>query len=113
MRGEQLRRDIAGVISSESKGPSELPRIVGEHRPSLVPQPRSASTCTARPSTSNLALKLGRTLIRPGPDGGGPDTAYLGHADLSTVSRYAHVAEDELHDAAAALAARAAIPVAA
>jgi site-specific recombinase XerD len=39
--------------------------------------------------------------------------AYLGHADLSTVSRYAHVAEDELHDAAAALAARAAIPAAA
>jgi integrase/recombinase XerC len=32
--------------------------------------------------------------------------AYLGHADLSTVSRYAHVAENELHDAAAALAAR-------
>jgi integrase len=30
--------------------------------------------------------------------------AYLGHADLSTVSRYAHVAEDELHDAAAMLA---------
>jgi site-specific recombinase XerD len=39
--------------------------------------------------------------------------AYLGHADLSTVSRYAHVAEDELHDAAAALAMRAAMPVAA
>lgn len=32
--------------------------------------------------------------------------AYLGHADLSTVSRYAHVAEDELHNAAAMLAAR-------
>jgi integrase len=32
--------------------------------------------------------------------------AYLGHADLSTVSRYAHVAEDELHDAAAMLAKR-------
>jgi site-specific recombinase XerD len=31
--------------------------------------------------------------------------AYLGHADLSTVSRYAHVAEDELHEAAGALAA--------
>jgi site-specific recombinase XerD len=30
--------------------------------------------------------------------------AYLGHADLSTVSRYAHVAEDELHEAAAELA---------
>lgn len=30
--------------------------------------------------------------------------AYLGHADLSTVSRYAHVAPDELHDAAAAIA---------
>jgi integrase len=29
--------------------------------------------------------------------------AYLGDADLSTVSRYAHVAEDELHDAAAML----------
>ena len=24
--------------------------------------------------------------------------AYLGHADLSTVSRYAHVADDELHE---------------
>jgi integrase/recombinase XerC len=33
--------------------------------------------------------------------------AYLGHADLSTVSRYAHVAADELHSAAATLAARA------
>jgi integrase len=31
--------------------------------------------------------------------------AYLGHADLSTVSRYAHVAEPELHLAVAALAA--------
>jgi len=30
--------------------------------------------------------------------------AYLGHADLSTVSRYAHVADEELHQAAAALA---------
>jgi site-specific recombinase XerD len=39
--------------------------------------------------------------------------AYLGHADLSTVSRYAHVAPDELHDAAAALAARTAVPTAA
>lgn len=32
---------------------------------------------------------------------------YLGHADLSTVSRYAHVAPEELHEAAAAIAARA------
>ena len=30
--------------------------------------------------------------------------AYLGHADLSTVSRYAHVATDELHLAAEAIA---------
>lgn len=30
---------------------------------------------------------------------------YLGHADLSTVSRYAHVASDELHEAARAIAA--------
>ena len=29
---------------------------------------------------------------------------YLGHADLSTVSRYAHVAAEELHAAAQALA---------
>lgn len=35
--------------------------------------------------------------------------AYLGHADLSTVSRYAHVADDELHEAAATLAARSAV----
>jgi len=33
---------------------------------------------------------------------------YLGHADLSTVSRYAHVASDELHAAAQALGDRAA-----
>jgi site-specific recombinase XerD len=32
--------------------------------------------------------------------------AYLGHADLSTVSRYAHVAPEELHLAAEAIAAR-------
>ena len=32
--------------------------------------------------------------------------AYLGHADLSTVSRYAHVADSELHDAATALGER-------
>jgi integrase len=30
--------------------------------------------------------------------------AFLGHADLSTVSRYAHVASDELHAAASAVA---------
>lgn len=35
---------------------------------------------------------------------------YLGHADLSTVSRYAHVAPDELHEAAAMLSERAALP---
>lgn len=34
---------------------------------------------------------------------------YLGHADLSTVSRYAHVAGDELHAAAQALGDRAAL----
>jgi integrase len=32
--------------------------------------------------------------------------AYLGHADLSTVSRYAHVAPEELHAAAALLASQ-------
>jgi hypothetical protein len=40
------------------------------------------------------------------PDGVVHRAAYLGHGDLSTVSRYAHVAEDELHDAAAALSVR-------
>jgi integrase/recombinase XerC len=34
--------------------------------------------------------------------------AYLGHSDLSTVSRYAHVADEELHAAAAGLATAAA-----
>ena len=32
---------------------------------------------------------------------------YLGHADLSTVARYAHVGDDELHVAAEGLAVRA------
>lgn len=35
---------------------------------------------------------------------------YLGHADLSTVSRYTHVAPDELHEAAAKLGERALLP---
>jgi integrase/recombinase XerC len=35
---------------------------------------------------------------------------YLGHADLSTVSRYAHVASPELHAAARTLATRAGYP---
>jgi site-specific recombinase XerD len=34
---------------------------------------------------------------------------YLGHADLSTVSRYAHVAHEELHEAAHAIASAAGI----
>jgi integrase/recombinase XerC len=38
--------------------------------------------------------------------------AYLGHADLSTVSRYAHVAADELHEAAATIAASAGLEAA-
>jgi integrase/recombinase XerD len=38
--------------------------------------------------------------------------AYLGHADLSTVSRYAHVAEDDLHKAAQAIAAGGGLAVA-
>lgn len=37
---------------------------------------------------------------------------YLGHADLSTVSRYAHVAELELHDATATLGRLASISLA-
>lgn len=35
---------------------------------------------------------------------------YLGHADLSTVSRYAHVAPAELHDAAQQIATQAGLP---
>jgi integrase len=35
---------------------------------------------------------------------------YLGHADLSTVSRYAHVAADELHEAANGLGKQACTP---
>ncbi len=38
---------------------------------------------------------------------------YLGHADLSTVSRYAHVAERELHEATAALGRLASTDIAA
>ena len=38
--------------------------------------------------------------------------AYLGHADLSTVSRYAHVADGELHEAATALAEQGAVQAA-
>jgi len=36
---------------------------------------------------------------------------YLGHADLTTVSRYAHVARDELHTAATTLAGEAGLSV--
>ncbi|HEX6489850.1 MAG TPA: tyrosine-type recombinase/integrase [Gaiellaceae bacterium] len=57
--------------------------------------------------TAHTLRHSAATWLRQASGDGRLVAAYLGHADLSTVSRYAHVAPEELHEAAAAIAARA------
>jgi integrase len=84
LEGKRLQPTIlAGIISRAAEG-AGLPKRVTAHTL------RHTAATWLRQQTGDARLVA----------------AYLGHADLSTVSRYAHVAEDELHDAAAMLAKR-------
>jgi site-specific recombinase XerD len=58
-----------------------------------------------KPCTAHTLRHTAATWLRQATGDARLVAEYLGHADLSTVSRYAHVASDELHDAAAAIAA--------
>lgn len=63
-----------------------------------------------KPVTAHTLRHTAATWLRQATGDARLVAEYLGHADLSTVSRYAHVADDELRQAAEAIAARAATP---
>jgi hypothetical protein len=109
-----------------NQSPRRLPSSSPVFRAATLPSPGSrcsagskADGSSRRPSASPSAALLNAPVSRsasprtPSVTWLGQATgdaclvaAYLGHADLSTVSRYAHVAADELHGAAALIAAR-------
>jgi site-specific recombinase XerD len=67
---------------------------------------RSASRAgIEKPCTAHTLRHTAATWLRQATGDARLVAEYLGHADLSTVSRYAHVADDELHAAAATIAA--------
>ena len=61
----------------------------------------------AKPVTAHTLRHTSATWLRRATGDARLVAEYLGHADLSTVHRYAHVGGDELHAAAAAIAAQA------
>jgi site-specific recombinase XerD len=61
----------------------------------------------SKPVTAHTLRHTSATWLRRATGDARLVAEYLGHADLSTVHRYAHVAGDELHAAAAAIAAQA------
>ena len=63
-----------------------------------------AASLDGKPVTAHTLRHTAATWLRAATGDARLVAAYLGHADLSTVSRYAHVADDELHEAAAAIA---------
>jgi integrase/recombinase XerC len=58
----------------------------------------------AKPVTAHTLRHTAATWLREATGDTRLVAEYLGHADLSTVSRYAHVAPEELHAATQALA---------
>ena len=83
LEGNRLQPTILAAIIHRAAGRAELEKRVTAHTL------RHTAATWLRQQTGDARLVA----------------AYLGHSDLSTVSRYAHVADDELHEAAAALAA--------
>jgi site-specific recombinase XerD len=118
--GKPRRQPIAPQLADE------LRRLRDERRPS-ADDPVFCGLAGGRLQETTLAQIIGRTAARAGLEkhvtahtlrhtaatwlrqatGDARLVAeYLGHADLSTVSRYAHVAPNELHEAAAKLGER-------
>jgi integrase/recombinase XerC len=90
LKGKRLQRTILGLIIRRAAERAGLEKRVTAHTL------RHTAATWLRQRTGDARLVA----------------AYLGHADLSTVSRYAHVAPDELHEAAAAIAANAGLEAA-
>lgn len=85
LEGGRLRPKVLGEIIRRASVGAELQKRVTAHTL------RHTAATWLRQETSDARLVAD----------------YLGHADLSTVSRYAHVAPDELHSAATTIAMRA------
>jgi Phage integrase family len=73
-------------------------------RPSLLVRRGKGGKPRRQPLPSQLAAALERRRSQHCASVSDPVFEYLGHSDLSTVSRYAHVASEELYVAAQALA---------
>lgn len=82
LEGRRLQRTILGLIIRRAAERAGIEKRVTAHTL------RHTAATWLRQSTGDARLVA----------------AYLGHADLSTVSRYAHVAPNELHGAARAIA---------
>jgi integrase len=107
VQGKRFSQTILTQTFLATRVPPELPSgLAGIIR-------RAADRAGIEKHVTAHTLRTAATWLRQQTGDARLVAAYLGHADLSTVSRYAHVAADELHDAAAALAARAAMPTAA
>ena len=83
LQGKRLQRTILGLIIRDAAKRAGIDKRVTAHTL------RHTAATWLRQRTGDARLVA----------------AYLGHADLSTVSRYAHVAPAELHSAADAIAA--------
>jgi site-specific recombinase XerD len=107
----QLARELA-LLRARREAPAEAPVFCGLEGHRLQPTILAAIIHRAaeranleKRVTAHTLRHTAATWLRQQTGDARLVAAYLGHCDLSTVSRYAHVAEDELHQAAAALAA--------
>jgi integrase len=115
-RRQSLAPTLAGeldLLRATRKAPAEAPVFCGLEGSRLQPTILAAIIHRAakrakleKRVTAHTLRHTAATWLRQQTGDARLVAAYLGHADLSTVSRYAHVADDELHEAAAALAAR-------
>jgi integrase len=116
--GKPRRQPLAPALASElglvrtgRKAPADAPVFCGLQGSRLQPT-ILASIIHRAAKRANLEKRVtahtlrhtAATWLRQQTGDARLVAAYLGHSDLSTVSRYAHVADDELHQAAAALA---------
>jgi len=114
-RRQPLARALADELSAlraRRQAPAEAPVFCGLEGSRLQPTilasiiHRAATRAALEKSVTAHTLRhTAATWLRQQTGDARLVASYLGHSDLSTVSRYAHVADDELHHSAAALAA--------
>ena len=114
----QLAAELRAVRDQRSAGPDDpvfcglaggrlQPKILAEIVHRCVKRAQLSKKVTVHTLRHTAA-----TWLRQGAADTRLVAEYLGHADLSTVGRYAHVGDHELHDAAEALARQAGITAA-